>query len=1324
MNSLPHSKNSGFALIIALSLMAFVLLLLLSISTLVQVEQRSSALGKVQLEAKQNALLALNEAIGALQAEMGPDQRISANADIFNNASNDNAMTVAHPYLVGAWDTSGNNEAETIADRSALTWNIGDDIDYQGRVSAGFRRWLISDDGTLDTSSIALAANTSFDEGGSVNTFKALGKGTLQPDTTGTLDPGLEDLEIWVPLKEITSGTTDTARARIGWVVLDESVKARMNQSHQLANNATPTDTEKVSAWDNPSNLGIEAMGANNEFAGVNRGSSDCEKVTSLESARLYMSGADNGSLAGDTFGPYFHDLSLYSSGVMADVVNGGLKRDLSTLAEEQPTDYMNRYLYSDSASGHSGNANADPRWSAILDYIGLYKDSTRLTTAPSGGLPVAQMSTIEWAGDPETRASIDEPLPAPDTYRLAPAVAQFETYFSLFALIPFTTDFPVNEISYSNVEPYYDIRTGPNVNDTRMLNLCVTPVITLYNPYNVPIEFGDIWVAFRDIPVGFRFSRYDVLTGEPVAMTNEFVPLSTMYSLNRAYGGNDNKEQRFVMQLKPTDGNSTTTLAPGQSIVFSPLYPDTKPLAELSNWANLEQTQLVAQPGYSKGVGLFWDALTPQSFRSTSNNPVTLQGYDTEGTLGNYSASAAHFGASQMFINSFDELRIEVKLTDGSQNPPNVLGQETAETLTRDGTFSVELYSEDPEIGYSGQTDNSESKNLIGRYTFDYNDGLGTTTTVEDREELLASGLPIDYSSESENQVIAQTRLPFTDFYPSDVYRETHRKNPSGYSAGTVADINPQVFGVFKVGGKVTKQTSGEPFQPAVASAFTNTSVFSGHVNIGEESPTFTSYNLYLNRPLDGIGEVAPAIGANEEGYFFSGYNTTDGTQYGTQLEVPVTPLQSIASLQHANLAASGYLPQVSYVVGNSWAHPLINSSEALTAGTATYDFFDHSYIANTRLWDTYYFSTIADQRSALDASGNDYNDTVTNFLAGDPLPNSTLKFNLPEGVDIATVSAELSDGSTVQADAYRKAAAYQRQEGSFNINSTSVEAWKALLATTNIANSVVQHPVYYNPQSNATGIEFTPTTGSLAAVYSRFRIPNYDQSLEDSLGSTTSGGSLPTEEDFAIWQGYRQLDEVILDQLANDIVDQIRYRGPFLSLADFINRRLDSESDPRTQMGTIDAAIAANPSINDDLNTAAGEDISGEIDTQITSNDLGMIENTTARSGNTARGVPSFLTQADILQQIGSRLSARSDTFVIRAYGEVINPTSGDVSASSLCEAVVQRIPEYVDNSQEPYFDTNIATQAPDGLSDTNERFGRRFKIIQLNWLDPSDV
>ena len=80
--------RSGFALVIALSLMAFVLLLTLSITSFVVVEQQSANIARQQLTAKQNALVGLQIAIGELQQRLGPDQRATASADILDRSNN------------------------------------------------------------------------------------------------------------------------------------------------------------------------------------------------------------------------------------------------------------------------------------------------------------------------------------------------------------------------------------------------------------------------------------------------------------------------------------------------------------------------------------------------------------------------------------------------------------------------------------------------------------------------------------------------------------------------------------------------------------------------------------------------------------------------------------------------------------------------------------------------------------------------------------------------------------------------------------------------------------------------------------------------------------------------------------------------------------------------------------------------------------------------------------------------------------------------------------------------------------------------------------
>jgi len=113
MTDAQHSPKtrakSGFALVIALSLMAFVLLLVLSMTLLVQVEAQTSSNGKARLLAKENARLALMIAIGELQKHAGPDQRVTARAEILGDGNYDSAAK----FWTGIWDTT-NSTAEPI----------------------------------------------------------------------------------------------------------------------------------------------------------------------------------------------------------------------------------------------------------------------------------------------------------------------------------------------------------------------------------------------------------------------------------------------------------------------------------------------------------------------------------------------------------------------------------------------------------------------------------------------------------------------------------------------------------------------------------------------------------------------------------------------------------------------------------------------------------------------------------------------------------------------------------------------------------------------------------------------------------------------------------------------------------------------------------------------------------------------------------------------------------------------------------------------------------------------------------------------------------
>ena len=93
----------------------------------------------------------------------------------------------------------------------------------------------------------------------------------------------------------------------------------------------------------------------------------------------------------------------------------------------------------------------------------------------------------------------------------------------------------------------------------------------------------------------------------------------------------------------------------------------------------------------------------------------------------------------------------------------------------------------------------------------------------------------------------------------------------------------------------------------------------------------------------------------------------------------------------------------------------------------------------------------------------------------------------------------------------------------------------------------------------------------------------------------------------------------------------------------------------------------------------------------------------------------------QADILRNLGAQLTPRGDTFVVRAYGDSLAPT-GAVRARAWCEAVLQRVPEYLEGIGERA-DPPHRKQA-ELVNEANRNFGRRFRIVQFRWLAADEV
>ncbi|MEM7603696.1 MAG: hypothetical protein AAF357_20070, partial [Verrucomicrobiota bacterium] len=245
---------------------------------------------------------------------------------------------------------------------------------------------------------------------------------------------------------------------------------------------------------------------------------------------------------------------------------------------------------------------------------------------------------------------------------------------------------------------------------------------------------------------------------------------------------------------------------------------------------------------------------------------------------------------------------------------------------------------------------------------------------------------------------------------------------------------------------------------------------------------------------------------------------------------DVPEEPLLSLGQLQHANVGR--YNNEPSYVVGNSYHNIRIPLDETVIEDFARFEetgeitidglhVFDLSHRINEKLWDSWFFSTV---------DANDLPGQFAEISEGEYLPNSRYRFF----VDLEEIETRFTEAASDQ-ERYDALAGGMVIDGAFNVNSTSVEAWKVVLSSLRDT----ELPVYDPVTGNLNGWE----RGDV--VFSRFARP-YSEAFK-------SGGS-----DDNYWRGFRELGEDEVTDLAEKIVEQVKLRGPFRSLGDFVNRSL----------------------------------------------------------------------------------------------------------------------------------------------------------------------
>lgn len=186
---------------------------------------------------------------------------------------------------------------------------------------------------------------------------------------------------------------------------------------------------------------------------------------------------------------------------------------------------------------------------------------------------------------------------------------------------------------------------------------------------------------------------------------------------------------------------------------------------------------------------------------------------------------------------------------------------------------------------------------------------------------------------------------------------------------------------------------------------------------------------------------------------------------------------------------------------------------------------------------------------------------------------------------------------------------------------------------------------------------------------------------------------------------------------------------------MGDFVNRRIVSKNDAKAELGVSGAIQAAIDTLDNSASGANRLNNPGNTTTntlpttpskQLNWKHWGSSSDSSPNfknnAGNRNAGTAGTITQGDILASIGSVISARSDTFRIRAYGESIQPGTTNVRARAWCEAIVQRLPDYLEDETIPGGDAAWSKVPP--ANERNKKFGRHYTISSFRWLAADEI
>lgn len=316
--------------------MAILVMIAVALYSMSAVATRSAEIAAARVESQANAKMGLMMAIGELQKHAGADTRITASADLLDEAL---------PAVTGVWRSWEGSDHEPSGDLAGRPIPP----DYGAKAShesdgGRFLTWLVSGESAnlTDAPTKQIEGRASKDGADLIDPIPMLTSG-LTNDAAGSLAADDPRDEVHVEPTKISDS------ARYAWWVSGENQKARLPAPDAPEDSAAGwSDLLRSHAVADTEPFGLEDLLGNPATA---------DKIHNLAATALVP---DSNSGAAQAF----HDLSTSSVGLLTNVATGGWRKDLSLLTEtweEQPNEDLELFQLSPGNHQQFNRAIIDP---------------------------------------------------------------------------------------------------------------------------------------------------------------------------------------------------------------------------------------------------------------------------------------------------------------------------------------------------------------------------------------------------------------------------------------------------------------------------------------------------------------------------------------------------------------------------------------------------------------------------------------------------------------------------------------------------------------------------------------------------------------------------------------------------------------------------------------------------------------------------------------------------------------------------------------------------------------------------------------------------